>query len=78
VYVVPGLLGVLSPVPCVGGILLFIGTVWAIVVYVKATSVAAQLDTGRAILAVIAPFLAITVLGAVLTGLAVFWFVILF
>jgi hypothetical protein len=78
VYVVPGLLGVLSPVPCVGGVLAFIGTVWAIVVYVKATSVAAKLDAGKAILAVIAPFLAILVLSAALAGLAVFWLAILF
>jgi len=77
-YAVPGLLGVLSPVPCIGTLLLIIGTVWAIVVYVKATSVTAKLDTGRAILAVVAPFLAIVLISALLLGLAVLWFAILF
>jgi hypothetical protein len=78
VYVVPGLLGLLSPIPCIGPLLVIIGTVWAIVVYVKATAVTANLSAGRAILAVVAPLLAIVLIGATLSGLAVLWFLILF
>lgn len=77
-YVVPGLLGLLSPIPCVGGIIALIGTIWSIVVYVKAVSVATDLDTGQAILAVVAPFLAIVLLGLLVAIAATLWLVILF
>jgi hypothetical protein len=78
VYSVPGLLAILSPVPCLGFLLALIGTIWSIVVYVKATSVTANLDTGRAVLAVLAPFVALVLLSGLLTTLVVLWFVILF
>jgi hypothetical protein len=78
VYAVPGLLALLQPLPCVGCLLGLIATIWVIVVYIKATSVVTGLDTGRAIVAVVAPFLSIIVLGFLLTGLVVLWFAILF
>jgi hypothetical protein len=77
-YVIPGLLLLLRPVPCVGWLLALAGTIWSIVVYVKATSVATGLDGGKAFLAVILPFLAFLVLGLVLSALVVLWFAILF
>lgn len=78
-YVVPGLLLLLSDIPwCVGPLLALIGTVWSIVVYIKATSVASDLDGGRAILAVFAPFFALVLLGIILGILVAFWLVILF
>lgn len=77
-YIVPGLLVLFKPIPCVGGLLAFIGTVWSIVVYMKATSVAGNLDTGRTILAVLAPFFSIVVLGFVMATLAGLWFAIIF
>lgn len=77
-YIVPGLLVLFGPIPCIGWILAFIGTVWSIVVYMKATSVAGNLDTGRTILAVLAPALSIFVLGIVLAALVALWFAILF
>lgn len=77
-YVVPGLLLLLRPVPCVGWLLALAGTIWSIVVYIKATSVATDLDAGKAILAVFLPFLALFVLGVVLSALVALWFVILF
>jgi hypothetical protein len=77
-YVLPGLLLLLQPVPCVGWLLALAGTIWSIVIYVKATSVATDLDAGKAFLAVILPFLAFIVLGLVLSALAVLWFAILF
>ncbi len=69
-YAVPGLLGLLQPIPCLGGTLVFIGTVWGIVVYIKATSVIGGLDAGRAILAVVAP---IFVLFLLALSLVVLW-----
>jgi hypothetical protein len=77
-YVVPGLLLLLQPVPCVGWLLALAGTIWSIVIYVKATAVATDLDGGKAFLAVILPFLAFIVLGLALSSLVVLWFAILF
>jgi len=77
-YVVPGLLGLLSPIPCLGTLLLIVGAIWSIVVYIKATSVVAKLDAGRAILAVVAPFFTIFLLGLALVILLFTWFAIIF
>jgi hypothetical protein len=77
-YIVPGLLAVLQPITCIGLLLAFVGTVWSIVVYMKATSVVTGLDTGRAIVAVVAPFFIITTLSILLFGLTMVWFAIIF
>jgi len=77
-YAIPGLLAVLKPVPCLGTLLALIGTIWAIVVYIKAVSVASDLDAGRSILAVLAPFIVIWLLSFLLLILAVVWMVIVF
>jgi len=77
-YAIPGLIGLLGWVPCVGGILAFIGFVWGVVMYVKATSVGSGLDTGKSVLAVILPALAITVLASLLAALLVVWLLIIF
>lgn len=75
-YVIPGLLTLLSPIPCLGALLWFIGAIWSIVVYIKATAVATGMEGGRAVLAVLAPFFALILLG-VIVSMAVFlwvWF----
>jgi hypothetical protein len=77
-YIVPGLLVLLKPIPCVGWLFALIGTIWSIVVYIKATSVVGDLDGGRAILAVVAPFFALIVLGVLLGTLLGLWFAIIF
>lgn len=77
-YVVPGLLAVLQPIPCVGWLLALAGTVWSIVVYIKATSVTGNLEPGRAILAAVAPILAGFVLSIVVGALIAVWFAIIF
>jgi hypothetical protein len=77
-YIIPGLLAVLQPVPCLGFLLAFAGMVWSIVVYVKATSVVTGLEAGRAIVAVVAPFLIIILLGGLLLSLIAIWFAIIF
>lgn len=77
-YIIPGLLAILQPVTCIGPLLAFIGMVWSIVVYMKATSVVTGLDAGRSIVAVVAPFFIMMLLGALLFGLTVLWFAIIF
>lgn len=74
------LLGLLTSIPILGwllGALAFLlglaATIWAVVVYIKAVAVVSGLDTGRAILAVIAPPLVLFVLGVVLAVLFGFW-----
>lgn len=76
-YIIPGLLVLLQPIRCVGWLLALIGTVWSIVVYIKATSVATDLDGGRATLAVFAPLIALILLAIVLGILAILWIAIL-
>ena len=55
-----------------------IGWIWGIVMYVKAVSVATDLDVGRSIVAVIAPAVVILVVGVALAVLVVIWAVIVF
>jgi hypothetical protein len=75
-YVIPGLLGLLSPVPCVGAILALAAAIWSIIVYVKAVSFTSHLDTGRSIVAVFAPAVAIFLLSLVVAALFTLWIVI--
>jgi hypothetical protein len=82
-YIIPGLLAVLQlsqpALCCCGGTFLaLIGTIWAIVVYVKAVSVASGLDAGRSIVAVLAPFITIFLLSVLLAILAGIWMSIAF
>jgi hypothetical protein len=77
-YIVPALLGLLSPVPCVGWLIALIGMIWSVVVYIKAVSVAGDLDGGRAIVAAVAPLAAIVLLGFLLLILWIIWFAIVF
>jgi hypothetical protein len=77
-YVIPALLGVLAPVPCLGPILGLIGMIWSIVVYIKAVSVATDLDAGRSIVAAVAPLVFFLLLGILLSILWVIWFIIIF
>jgi hypothetical protein len=78
VYIVPGLLAIFQPIPCIGFLLALIGTVWSIVVYVKATSVVTGLDLGRSAVAVVAPMIAITALSILVFGTIMVWLAIVF
>jgi hypothetical protein len=77
-YAVPGLLGLLGFIPCIGPLLVFVGFIWGVVIYVKATAVATGLDEGRAAMAVIAPAVFIVLLGVLTSMAVVFWFLIIF
>ncbi len=75
-YIVPGLLAILQPVPWLGFLLALVGTIWSITVYVKAVSVASDLDIGRSILAVFAPLVAIVLLALLVAIVGILWLVI--
>lgn len=77
-YVIPGLLGLLRPIPCLGPILALLGLIWGIVVYIKAIAVASDLDLGRSVLAFFAPVIILLLLGIVLVTLLVAWMAIVF
>jgi hypothetical protein len=77
-YAIPGLLRLLQPIPCLGSILLLIGFVWGLVVYVKAIAVSTELDAGRAVLALFAPFVVLVLAALLLAILATIWLIILF
>jgi hypothetical protein len=60
----------------VGGFLALIGTIWSIVVYAKAVSVASDMDVGRSVLAVFAPFVLVLLLAIVVLIIGILWLVI--
>jgi hypothetical protein len=62
-YAVPHVLDILGPVPCLGGLLGVVATVWGIAIYVKALAVANEFTIGRAIVATLLPALVIVVLS---------------
>jgi hypothetical protein len=62
-YAVPHVLDILGPVPCLGGLLGVVATVWGIAIYVKALAVANEFTIGRAIVATLLPALVIIVLS---------------
>jgi hypothetical protein len=54
-YAVPHVLNILGVVPCLGGLLGLVATVWGIAIYVKALAVANDFTIGRAIAATVIP-----------------------
>ena len=62
-YAVPHILDILGPVPCLGGLLGLVATVWGIAIYVKALAVANEFTIGRSIVATLLPALVIVVLS---------------
>lgn len=59
----PHILDALGFIPCLGGIIGFLATLWAIVVYVKGTAIANRIGYGKATLAVFLPILIPLALG---------------
>ena len=62
-YAVPHVLEILGPVPCLGGMLGLVATVWGIAIYVEALAVANEFTVGRALAATVLPALVIVVLS---------------
>jgi hypothetical protein len=62
-YAVPHVLDILGPVPCLGGLLGLVATVWGIAIYVKALAVANEFSVGRATAATVLPALLFTALA---------------
>ena len=56
-YIVPHIAGVLNPIACLRTLAWVVATVWGIIIYVRATAVANEIDNGRAALAVFLPVL---------------------
>jgi hypothetical protein len=57
-YAVPHVLDILGFVPCLGGVLGLVATVWGIAIYVKAMAVVNNFSIERAIVATVVPALA--------------------
>lgn len=71
--VIPHLLAAFSFIPCLGGLLALIGSIWGLVIQVKAVETTHGLTQGRSILAVLLPYLLIVLL----LGLGIALFVVL-
>ena len=72
-YAAPHVLDILQPVPCLGGVLGWVATVWGIAIYVKALAVANDFHVGRAIIATLLPAVILVLLALLgLAGLLVF------
>jgi hypothetical protein len=61
-YAVPHVLSFFAWIPCLGAVLGWIGFLWGIVIYVKATVVSHELTVGRALVAVFVPMAVIVLL----------------
>jgi len=64
--VVPHLLDVLGFIACLGALLGLIAWVWGVLIYVKGVAVAQEMSTGKAILAVLLPFIIALLLALLL------------
>lgn len=69
-FAVPHVLGVFALVPVAGPILGFIGFIWGLVIYVKATAVSHDFSTERGLLATLLPFLLLLAFLLTLLALA--------
>jgi hypothetical protein len=65
-FMVPHVIEILAFIPILGGLLGLAAAIWGLIIYIKAVSVANELPTGKALLAVILPVLAFTVLDLIL------------
>jgi hypothetical protein len=64
-FAVPHIMDILGFVPCLGPLLSLAATIWGIIIYVKAVSVASGFGSGKAILAALLPAIAMVVLMAI-------------
>jgi hypothetical protein len=69
---VPLVLTGLVPIPCVGPILAFLGSLWSLAVYVRGVQAATGFTILRSILAVVLPAATLALVGLIAFGLAVF------
>lgn len=60
--VIPHLLGAFAFIPCLGGTLALVGSIWGLVIQVKVVETTHGLTQGRSILAVLLPYLLIVLL----------------
>ncbi|NOX62284.1 MAG: YIP1 family protein [Chloroflexi bacterium] len=67
--VIPHLLTAFAFIPCFGGLLALLGSIWGLVMHVKVVETSHQLTRGRAVLAVLSPYIAFLLLMGFLTAL---------
>lgn len=68
-FAVPNLLGIFAPIPCVGPMIALVGSIWGIVVYVKAVQVSQRITIGRAITAALLPAVILIVVAVIVAFL---------
>ena len=64
----PQVLAIFNVIPCVGGLIAFVGAIWALVAGVFAVRQALNFDTGKAVLTVIVGWLIIIVITAIISA----------
>lgn len=74
-FAVPNLLGIFSPIPCVGPMIAFVGWIWGVVVYIKAVQVSQRFTAGRAVVAALLPAVIVIVLIAVVSLIGLIGFI---
>lgn len=67
--VIPHLLGVLAFIPCIGGLLALVGSIWGLAMQYKAVQVTHGLSQGRAIAAVLLPYILFVLLIGLIASL---------
>ncbi len=67
--VIPHLLGVLTFIPCIGGLLALVGSIWGLAMQYKAVQVTHNMSQGRAIAAVLLPYILLLLLVGLIAAL---------
>lgn len=70
-YAVPNLLGIFSPIACIGPLLALVGWIWGVAVFVRGVQVSQRFTAGKAILATILPALIVILVIGFFTILGV-------
>jgi hypothetical protein len=63
-YAIPHVLGIFSPIYCIGGLIGLVGWIWGVLIYVKSVQVTQRFSTGKAIVATILPALIVFIVVA--------------
>lgn len=70
--VIPHLLAAFSFIPCLGGVLTAVGSIWGLVIQYKAVETTQNLSSGRAVAAVLLPYVLFLIVGVFLFIAVVF------
>ncbi|MCS7038780.1 MAG: YIP1 family protein [Anaerolineae bacterium] len=70
--VIPHLLAAFGPIPCLGDLLTAVGSIWGLVIQYKAVETTQNLSSGRAVAAVLLPYVLFLVVGVLVAVFGVF------